>query len=449
VSERTLFLGRPNPRQREFFLAKNRFIAYGGARGGGKSWAVRRKAVLMALRYPGIRMLLLRRTYPELRENHILPLRREAGDLAEWRETEKCLCFSGGSRLQFGYLDSDSDLLRYQGQEYDVLFLDEATQFTEGQFAALTACVRGANPFPKRIYLTCNPGGVGHAWVKRLFIDRQFRGAEDPADYRFIPARVYDNKALLKQDKGYVKMLETLPDGLRQAWLLGDWDSFAGQYFTEWDRAKHVVRPFAIPKGWKRFFAMDYGLDMLAGYCGAVDESGHLWIYKEVYRSGLIISQAAAAIRELTAGEGIRAFYAPPDLWNRRQETGRSMAELFAKQGIRLQPADAERIPGWLRLREWLGEFPTPEGGSEPGLRIFETCTELIRCLPQLRCDEDRPGDCADRPHELTHGPDALRYLAGMLPMPALPEQAPPRLSDWDRALLGRSRKRGERIKII
>ena len=121
---------QPHPRQREFFLAKNRYTAYGGARGGGKSWAVRRKAVLMALRYPGIRMLLLRRTYPELRENHILPLRRETEGLAEWRETEKCLCFVGGSRLQFGYLDGDGDLLRYQGQEYDVLFLDEATQFT-------------------------------------------------------------------------------------------------------------------------------------------------------------------------------------------------------------------------------------------------------------------------------------------------------------------------------
>jgi phage terminase large subunit len=163
---------QPNPKQVEFFLARARFVAYGGARGGGKSWAVRQKAKLLCLYYGGIRVLILRRTFPELRENHILPMRSELNGWAAWRETDKAFSFPNGSRIVFGYCAGEQDVDQYQGQEYDVIFLDEATHFTEYQFSALTACLRGANAFPKRMYLTCNPGGVGHMWVKRLFVDR-------------------------------------------------------------------------------------------------------------------------------------------------------------------------------------------------------------------------------------------------------------------------------------
>ena len=156
-----LILKQPSPRQREFLRADTRFVAYGGARGGGKSWAVRQKALLMALRYDGIRLLLLRRSYPELRENHILPLRHMAEPVADYKELEKTLVFHNGSRLKFGYCASEGDTLQYQGQEYDVIFLDEATQFTEYQFSTLTACLRGANPFPKRMYLPATPA----AWA--------------------------------------------------------------------------------------------------------------------------------------------------------------------------------------------------------------------------------------------------------------------------------------------
>ena len=312
----------PNARQREFFLARSRFVAYGGARGGGKSWAVRKKATLMGVRYPGIRMLLLRRTFPELKENHILPLQGELKGLATYKEVDKAFSFANGSRLKFGYCDSERDVLQYQGQEYDVIFLDEATQFTEYQFNTLTACIRGANPFPKRMYLTCNPGGVGHEWVKRLFIDRDYRGSEKGEDYTFIPARVYDNRALMGQDPGYVAMLENLPEDLRRAWLEGDWNVFAGQYFTEWREDIHVCEPFLIPGYWRRYFAMDYGLDMLAGYFIALDEGGRAWVYREVYQPDLIISEAARTILEAAEGESIESWLAPPDMWNRRQDTG-------------------------------------------------------------------------------------------------------------------------------
>ncbi|MDD2954942.1 MAG: phage terminase large subunit [Oscillospiraceae bacterium] len=393
-------------------------MAYGGARGGGKSWAVRKKASLLAVRYPGIRMLLLRRSMPELRENHILPLMTELHGIATYRETDKAFGFANGSRLRFGYCDSERDVLQYQGQEFDVIFMDEATQFSYFQFSTLKACLRGANHFPKRMYLTCNPGGVGHEWVKRLFVRREYLPGENPADYTFIPARVYDNRALLDCDPGYVSMLENLPGDLKRAWLEGDWEIFAGQYFTEFREDVHVAEPFAIPAHWRRYVALDYGLDMLAGYWIALDERGRAWVYREAYESGLIVSQAARKIREMSGGERIDAYLAPPDLWNRRQDTGKSAAELFGEQGVFLQKAENDRVQGWYGLKEWLRPYRGEEGMTAR-LKIFSGCRNLIRCLPALQHDPHNPNDCAGEPHELTHGPDALRYFAGARPAPA------------------------------
>lgn len=418
--------GTPSPKQEEFLLAKTRFVGYGGARGGGKSWAMRTKAKLMGLRYPGIRMLLMRKSFPELRENHILPLVGELMGIATYKDSDKSFTFPNGSRLRFGYCDNDTDVHQYQGQEYDVIFMDEATHFTEYQFSTLTACLRGANDFPKRMYLTCNPGGVGHAWVKRLFIDRDYRGAEKPEDYTFIQAKVYDNKALVDSDPGYLAMLDNLPEDLRRAWRDGDWDVFVGQYFTEFRRDIHVMEPFQIPAGWRRYITMDYGLDMLAAYWVALDETGRAYVYRELYQSDLIISEAAKAIKAATApGEKISARFAPPDLWNRRQDTGRSVAEVFASEGLYLTKASNDRVAGWLDLKEWLHPYDD-NGETTANLKIFSTCTNLIRCLPQMQHDQHNPNDCAGSPHEVTHGPDALRYFVAGRPTPNERPKKPP-----------------------
>ncbi len=417
MEEKRIKLSPPNPKQREFLLARSRFVAYGGARGGGKSWAVRQKAKLSGLYYPGIRMLIIRRSYPELRENHILPLLEELGGLAVWRENEKCFLFGNRSRLRFGYCDNDADITRYQGQEYDIIFIDEATQFSEFQYGVLTACLRGANDFPKRMYLTCNPGGVGHQWVKRLFVDRNYRKGERAEDYTFIPAKVYDNTALLSCDSGYLTLLENLEPGLRRAWLEGDWDVLAGQYFTTFRRDVHVITPFSLPEHWRRYITLDYGLDMLACYWVALDDSGKAYVYRELYRPDLLISQAAEAISELSA-EGVVASFAPPDLWNRRQDTGRSVAQMFAQRGITLTRASNDRVMGWYDLQEWLRPLPDEGGELVAALRIFEGCSNLIRTLPALQRDSTNPNDVATNPHELTHAPDALRYFVAGRPRP-------------------------------
>jgi len=254
--------------------------------------------------------------------------------------------------------------------------------------------------------------------VKRLFVDRQYRKDEDPSDFKFIRASVYEYKALMEKDPGYVKMLESLPEDLRRAWLEGDWDVFAGQFFREFRRDKHVCEPFVIPQHWKRYFALDYGLDMFAGLWAAFDEEGRCYVYREAHSPEMKISDAAAKIRSHDSDE-ITAYFAPPDLWGRSADTGKSQAERYAEEGVFLSKVNANRIAGWLEVKEWLA-------GDRPRLQIFSNCENLIRCLPLLQHDQHDPNDCAKEPHEITHITDALRYLIAGRPGAAVVEKEDP-----------------------
>lgn len=416
----TVDLSSANPKQLAFFAADKPYIAYGGARGGGKSWAVRAKAIMDCLQLAGIRILIVRRTLDELRENHILPIRDIMGKAVRYSEREKKMTFPNGSVIIFGYCDAERDCDRYKGQEYDEVFLDEATTLTEYQYQTFKGCIRGVNSFPKHLYVTCNPDGVGMAWVKRLWIDRDFREGEDPEDFEFIQALVTDNKALMEADPGYIKQLDALPFALREAWRYGKWDSYAGQMFAEWDRNVHVCQPEPIPEHWRRYAVMDYGMDMLAAFVIAVDEQGGCTVLRELYEGrdlgdgheGLPIWAAAERVKEMIGEDRIYTFLAPPDMWNGRQETGKSVADIFAEYGIYLTKTSNERIAGWLAVHELLRVREDEQGLRRSKLRIFANCVNLIRTLPLLRYDEHRPGDAAGEPHEITHAPDALRYFA-------------------------------------
>lgn len=402
-----LNLGRTNSKAQEaFFLCHAKYICYGGARGGGKSWAILHKAAGGALRYPGIRMLLIRRGLEELDDALIGPLcRLVPPPVATYNKSSRLLRFANGSAIRFGNLTGYGAAVegKYQGQSYDWLLIDEATNFTEAEFRGLCACVRGVNPFPKRVYLTCNPGGVGHNWVKRLFIDRNFRRGEEPEEYQFFPATVDDNRDLMAANPDYVQQLELLPPDKRQAHRYGDWNALAGSFFPEFTPERHVCRPFPIPSRWIRYRAFDYGLDMFACLWAAISPEGVCYVYRECFQEDLVVSQAAAWMHRLTEPEEIiQSTIAPPDMWSRVKDSGLTMAELFQRQGIALQKAGNSRVQGWAALKELM----------QGKLVIFDTCQRLIADLSALQHDGVNPNDAAKEPHDITHGPDALRYLA-------------------------------------
>jgi phage terminase large subunit len=249
---------------------------------------------------------------------------------------------------------------------------------------------------------------VGHGFVKRLFVDRRFRETENPDDYVFIKSLVTDNHALMESDPEYVRQLESLPPKLKKAWLHGDWDIFEGQYFTEFSREKHVIEPFEIPASWRKYRTLDYGLDRLAVLWIAVAPDGRSYVYREYCESSLPIGEAAEAILKRTpVGEDIYATLAPPDMWSRSQESGKTKAGLFSEYGVNFTKTSNDRECGWLAIKELLRERH-----GDSNLKIFSSCTEIIKCLPALSVDKIRPTDCATEPHELTHAPDALRGFA-------------------------------------
>ena len=405
--------GFPSERQREFFLSRARHTAYGGARGGGKSWAMRRKFILLALRYPGLNLLLLRRTLPELRENHLIPMQRELYSFAVYNSAERVFRFPNGSRIKLGYCDTMQDVYQYQGQEYAVIGLEEATHFTEEQMRFLTTCNRTTRKdFSPRMYYTCNPGNVGHAWVKRLFIDRLYAENENPNDYLFIPARIYDNKVLLDADPNYIRQLEALPEELRRAHLDGDWDVHAGQYFREFSRDRHVIEPFEIPSWWRRFRSMDWGYnDPCCVLWHAVDGENRVYTYRELYVRETRAGEVASMVLELSRGESISYTVASPDMWQKRGAVlsgaggfeGETLAELFTSSGLSLTPADNSRVPGWNRVRDFLAVAPD----GRPNWLCFSDCRNLIRQLPALQFDQHNREDAADGDD---HAPEALRY---------------------------------------
>ena len=423
----TYDISTANEKQVKAFESRARFTAYGGARGGGKSWFVRKKAVGMCLFYPGIRILIIRRTYKELRRNHIRHLKSELNRFANYNNTEKELVFPNGSVIQFGYCRNDADLDLYQGDEYDVIFIDEATHFTDHQRKTLNACLRGANNFPKRGYYTCNPGGIGHAWVKRLFIDRIYNDDETAEHYEFIQALHTDNKALNPE---YGEFLDSLPENRKKAWRDGMWDVFEGLAFPEWKnnvegyKAKwntHVIEPFDIPRGWQRYRSFDYGSakPFSVGWY-AVDYDGRMYRYRELYGStgepnvgvGWSADRIADEIKRIEkesehdGGDGIIGI-ADPAIFNTGtgSEYG-SIADMMANKGVHFSRGKNARIPGWNQVRYRL-QF---DKNGYPMFYVFGTCKHFIRTFPNLqysqRMAEDVDSDMED------HAADEFRYMA-------------------------------------
>ncbi len=400
-------------KQRAFIEASEQEVLFGGAAGGGKSYGQIVDSLLYALRYPRSKQLILRRSFSELDKSLIrTSLSLFPKDLYTFNSSYHIGRFKNGSIIDFGYCAAECDVYQYQSAEYDCIRFDELTHFTERQYVYLISRVRGANGYPKQIKSSTNPGGVGHAWVKRRFIDPSPAGVsfvgDDGMRRIFLPSYLDDNRFLTEADPEYKKRLLALPDAERKALLHGDWNIFEGQYFTEFSSGKHVVDPFEIPSRWRKYRTVDYGLDRLACLWIALSEDGVAYVYREYCASDLPISEAARGILERSPqGEEIYATLAPPDLWGRSQESGKSKASLFSEYGVNFVKTSNDRECGWLAIKELLCDT-----GMGIRLKIFSSCTELIRCLPQLERDKLKPTDCRTEPHEITHAPDALRGFA-------------------------------------
>ena len=435
-----LNIGHPSEKQQLFLKADKKYIAFGGSRGGGKSFAVRMKAILLCLNYKGIKVMIVRKTYPELTENHIKPLVEtlrcyhpdKEQKLAAYNDSKKEITFPNGSTILFRYCDTDKDGNRFQGTEVDILFIDEATHQSEARFDMMKACVRGANDFPKRIYLTCNPGGEGHGWVKRLFVDRVYKAGEKPEEYIFIKSSVYDNKALLEKQPDYIDQLKALPPKLRRAWLEGDWDIFEGQFFEDFvddpehykDRKyTHVIAPFDIPKTWHIYRSFDWGYNKPFS-CGwwAVDFDGIVYRIAEYYGCNGTPNegvkhhppQVFADIRRieqehpLLKGKHIIG-YADPAIWD--AEIGESIADTAAKHQVYFNRGDNKRIPGWMQMHY---RFAFDEDGY-PMMYVFNTCKDFIRTIPMLQYDEHKPEDLDTDGED--HIADETRYFCMSRPI--------------------------------
>lgn len=435
---KNLIIPQPNEKQKLFLMDDHRFVAFGGARGGGKSWAVRVKAVLMALTYSGIKIMIIRKTYPELRANHINPMRSLLGDFAVYKDTVKEFQFCNGSVIMFRYCQSLSDLDKYQGTETDVLFIDEATQFTEEQFERFKACVRGVNDFPKRIYLTCNPGGVGHQFIKRLFIDRAYRGNENPEDYSFIKSLVTDNTALMNSDPEYIQQLRSLPPTLKKAWLHGDWDIFEGQFFQEFrddeshykDRLyTHVIEPFEIPSTWKIVRSFDFGFAKpFSCDWWAIDYDGRAYLILQLYGVGGEANQGVRWHPDKIFSEISRIEHehrwlrgkpisgvADPSIWD--SSRGDAIVDFAYKNYVYFEKGDNKRLPGWMQCHYRMSF----DGEGKPMVYFFNTCKNALRTLPLLTFSQSDPEDLDTTQED--HFADSFRYFCMSRP---IKPQAPP-----------------------
>ena len=418
--------------QTQFLAASEREVFYGGARGGGKSYAM----LVDPLRYCSKahhRALLIRRTMPELRDliqkSQLLYSKAYPG--AKWREQEKEWRFPSGAKIEFGYAENMTDVLRYQGQSYTWIGIDELPQYHSPDiYNFLRSSLRSVDPdIPVFMRSTGNPGNVGSQWVREMFVEpgepnTAFDvGIDTPngkkyISRRFIPAKLQDNPYLMQTDDYYI-MLASLPEVQRKQFLDGDWDAYEDSAFPEFNKTTHVVEPFDIPRGWYKFRSADWGYSSPACVLWfAVDYDNNLWIYRELYTKKVTADQFARQVLTLEQGEYIHYGVLDVSTWAKRGDVGPSIAETMIQNGCKWRPSDRSpksRINGKLEVHKRL-----TVKDKQPGIRIFKTCRNLVRTLGMLPTDDKNPEDVDT--HAEDHAYDALRY--GCMSRPTHPKYA-------------------------
>jgi hypothetical protein len=391
------------PKQKLFkeYIEKYPVTLFGGAKGGGKSKGLRLILLLRRFQYAGSHGAIFRRTYPELEGNHIRPLLEEFPALQKyWNSSKKLLTLPNGSTLQFCHCNNESDISLYQGREFHDLAIDEAGQWTESMFRKLQGSNRSSKEgIEAKTILTGNPGGPGHKWLKRLFIERRFNERERPNDYAFIQALVDDNPALLSIDPDYVHRLESEPnEALRKAYRHGSWDIFAGQFFNEISRDVHLIKSMPIPRHWNRFGAYDYGFNHPAAFGWfVVDEDGNVIQYRELVQAGLRVDQFAERVNQYPDTTQLQSIVAGHDCWAKKAMINRgstpTIAEEFLKHNLILTRAKIDRVQGASQVRNYLAWRDLKNGNSSPRFTMFDSCPISFDALTRMEHDPDHVED--------------------------------------------------------
>jgi hypothetical protein len=396
-------------------------IGYGGARGGGKShWLLAQMGADDCQRVPGLKCLLLRKVGKANLE-HFEDLRRRLfGKLKhDFSAFRGVLTFANGSRIIAGHFQNEKDIDAYLGLEYDVIGIEEATTLTARKYQDISTCCRTSKPnFRPRIYSTTNPGGVGHGWYRTKFVLPMLEKRE--TETRFIPARVTDNRW---NNPEYVRVLQNLSGWQKRAWLDGDWDIAAGQYFTTLRREVHVVQDFDETRAREWFVALDYGFaHYTVALLGCTDGDGNIFVVDEHAERLWLPERHAAAIKAMLARhkignrklgvEDLKRIVAGADVFS-RQSDGTTIAAQYAKHGLSLRCANTDRVNGWAEILTRFGDI---DGGIRPTLFMHQRCGRLIETLPALQHDPNRPEDVlkVDADEDGIGGDDcadALRYL--------------------------------------
>lgn len=412
-----------HPKQEEFLADSAKYKLIGGASGGGKSHAFRAEAFRSNSMLGGIKGLVLRRSRPEVQKNFVDPLMEETrytdldgGSKPYLRsvESKNVIWFPNGSRIDIGYCENRRDVERYRGLEYDWLGIEELTQWEYEMFRLACTVLRSKKPGVRPFFMgSCNPGGVGHGWVKRLWITKQYEENERAEDYGMTRSNIWDNPTLLNGDPEYLQNLMALPEKERRARLYGDWDVFEGQYFNEYRESLHVVEPM-YPIGLvRRIIAIDYGFK--APCCVlwmGIDTQGHVWVYRELYGTGMGYAELARRISALTnEGEEISCIVVDPAAIDKETEdTKTTLRKEFRKAGLaNVVPGKNSRVEGWRAVRTYLQSVKDPNTGTwYSRLHIGSNCKALTRTFPDQVHDERNPEDMNSKGED--HPLDTLRY---------------------------------------
>jgi phage terminase large subunit len=378
-------------------------IGYGGARGGGKShWGMAQVGADDCQRFPGLKVLVLRKVGKALREGVTDLLRRiYVGLEYRWAPSEQIVYFPNGSRMLLGHFQHERDIDAYLGLEYDLILIEEATTLSASKRRAILTCLRTSKPgWRPRCYSTTNPGGVGHGWYRAAIVEPHRRGAgyapwhQQRGPTRYIPATVDDNRFVNEE---YAGQLNTLTGWQLRAWRYGDWDIAAGQYFTNFRREIHVIRPLpALDDTWPIWGGLDYGFTHYTVFYLATKFDGAIYLLDEYAARKQLIPANASGIKALLQRNRLDLgrldrIVAGTDVFTTRH-TGATIAEGYKAEGLVLTPANVDRING---AGELLGRMGDVDAATPiaPRLYICEGCTGLIETIPLLQHDPNRPED--------------------------------------------------------